>query len=68
MGRSLRRSQLDADPMEHNHISLTCPACQRAKREIERLRHICKTISTGLRGEYASREDMSKLADSAEVE
>lgn len=48
--------------------NLADTAASVAREEIMRLRHICKTISTGLRGQYASREDMWKLAESAEVE
>lgn len=39
--------------------------CAASDAENERLRAICKTIATGLRGEYASRLDMAKLAESA---
>lgn len=39
-----------------------------ATAEIGRLRDICQTISSGLRGQYATREDMWKLADSAQPE
>lgn len=35
------------------------------KQDAERLRTICRNISSGLRGPYATREDMWKLADSA---
>ena len=50
-------------------IQNTIPAhCTHCTLEIERLRRICKTISTGLHGQYASREDMWLLADSAEIE
>jgi hypothetical protein len=40
-------------------------SAQRAQ-EIERLRSICRTIATGLRGQHASRLDMAKLADTAD--
>lgn len=35
------------------------------RAEIGRLLAICRTIATGLRGEYASRIDMAKIAETA---
>lgn len=41
---------------------------ERLRAEVGRLQAICKTIASGLRGKYATRDDMAKLADSAALE
>lgn len=38
---------------------------ERLTADNERLRDVCRTIAAGLRGQYATRLDMAKLADSA---